>query len=165
MINNQRKRQSGGGTAAARSERSLEYLFPRRYSQPAEKVVSRSSQQSAKAMEGQRRSGSAVGSKRRRRAGPELLVLSVRAGWRGSTRERQSGSGGAGERLEWVGCISLCGVSPPAESEAPGADPKNPPEQGGDGVDAGDRAAAAGRRGGRSRGRRGAVLLSQSGCA
>ena len=50
-------------------------------------------------------------------------------------------------------------------SEPPGADSNNPPEQGGDGVDAGDGAAAAGQRGRQSRGRRGAVLLSQSSCA
>ena len=39
MLNNQRKRQSGSGGAAARSGRSQEYLFPQCYSQPAEKVV------------------------------------------------------------------------------------------------------------------------------
>ena len=37
--NNRRKQRSGSGGAAARSERGQEYLFPRRYSQPAEKVV------------------------------------------------------------------------------------------------------------------------------
>ena len=49
--------------------------------------------------------------------------------------------------------------------EPPGANSNNPTEQGGDGVDAGDGAAAAGQRGGRSRGRSGAVLLSQSSCS
>ena len=76
-------------------------------------------------------------------------MLSFRAGRRGSTRGRQSGSGGAGERSEWAGCISSRGVnSLPAESEAPGADPNNLPEQGGDGVSDGDGAAVEGRRSG-----------------
>ena len=83
-------------------------------------------------------------------------MLYLRAGRRGSTLERQSGSGGAGERSAQAGCISLRGISPPAESEAPGADPDNPPEQGGDGVSDGDGLAAAERRGGRSRGQSGA---------
>ena len=61
--------------------------------------------------------------------------------------------------------VSLCAASALLLSEAPGADSNNPPEQGGDGVDAGDGAAAAGQRGSRSRGRRGAVLISQSSCA
>ena len=50
-------------------------------------------------------------------------------------------------------------------SEGPGADPDNPPEQGGDVVSDGDGAAVAERGSDRSRERRGAVLLSQLGCA
>ena len=83
-------------------------------------------------------------------------MLSLRAGRRSSTRERQRGSGGAGERSAQAGCISSRGVSPPAESEAPGADPNNPPEQGGDDISNGDGAAVAERRSGQSRGQRAA---------
>ena len=39
IFNNQQKRWSVSGGAGARSEPGQEYLFPRRYRQPAEKVV------------------------------------------------------------------------------------------------------------------------------
>ena len=91
-------------------------------------------------------------------AGSARSVLEVAAATE-RKRGRQIGRGGAGAS------VSFPAASAVPLREPPGADSNNPPEQGGEGVDAGDGAAAAGQRGGRSRGRRGAVLLSQSSCA
>ena len=114
--------------------------------------------------ERQRQSGSAVGFKQLRRAGPEVLGVVHSCGEEGqyarapaAAEEQGSGRSGPG--------VSLRAASVRLMKARLQADPNNPPKLGGGGVSDGDGTAVAERRSGRSRGRRGAVLLIQSGCA